>query len=54
MTSTVGITNFNDLPNNAKEYISTIEKISGTKVVMISTGPSRHQIIILEDIFKHQ
>ena len=54
MTSTVGITNFDDLPNNAKKYISTIEEISGIKVVMISTGPSRDQIIILEDIFKHQ
>ena len=53
-SSTVGITNFHDLPDNAKKYISTIEDISGTKVVMISTGPSRHQIITLEDIFNHQ
>ena len=53
-SSTVGITNFHDLPDNAKKYVSTIEDISNTKVVMISTGPSRHQIITLEDIFNHQ
>ena len=50
-SSTVGITDFNKLPENAKKYVKTIEEISGTRVVMISTGPSRNQIIILEDIF---
>lgn len=51
-SSTVGITNYDELPENAKKYIKTIEEISKTKVVMISTGPSRDQIIVLEDIFK--
>ena len=50
-SSTVGITDFKKLPENAKKYVKTIEEISGTRVVMISTGPSRNQIIILEDIF---
>ena len=53
MCSTVGITNYEELPDNAKKYIKTIEEISETKVVMISTGPSRNQIIILDDILKN-
>ena len=51
MSSTVGITDYDKLPDNAKKYIKTIEEISKTRIVMISTGPSRDQIITLEDIF---
>jgi adenylosuccinate synthase len=50
-SSTVGITDYDELPLNAKKYIKTIEEISEAKIVMISTGPSRDQIITLEDIF---
>ena len=50
-SSTVGITNYNELPDNAKKYIKAIEEISETKIVMISTGPSRNQIITLNDVF---
>ena len=50
-SSTVGITDYYELPLNAKKYIKTIEEISEAKIVMISTGPSRDQIITLEDIF---
>ena len=53
MSSTLGITNYQELPDNAKKYINMIEEISGTRVVMISTGPSRDQIIIRDDIFKN-
>ena len=51
-TSTVGIKNFDNLPENARKYIKTIEDISSTPIVMISTGPSRDQIIKIRDIFK--
>ncbi|MDA7841805.1 adenylosuccinate synthase [Gammaproteobacteria bacterium] len=50
-SSTVGITNYEDLPENAKAYIKTIEKLSKTPIVMISTGPARNEIICLKDIF---
>ena len=50
-SSTVGVTNYEDLPENAKAYIKTIEKLSKTPVVMISTGPARNEIICLKDIF---
>ncbi|GIS46328.1 MAG: hypothetical protein Ct9H90mP18_06600 [Gammaproteobacteria bacterium] len=47
-----GITNFNDLPTAAKEYIRTIEKLANVPVVLISTGPSRDQKIF-KKIFFH-
>ena len=51
LSSTVGITNFNDLPTAAKEYIRTIEKLANVPVVLISTGPSRDQIIVQKNLF---
>ena len=50
-SSTVGITKYKDLPKNAKTYIKTIEELSKTPIVMISTGPARDEIICLKDIF---
>ena len=48
---TVGINNFNNLPPNAKKYIEKIEEICETKIVIISTGPDRRQVISRDDIF---
>ncbi|MBT3548450.1 MAG: adenylosuccinate synthase [Gammaproteobacteria bacterium] len=50
-SSTVGITEYKDLPENAKAYIKKIEELSKTPVVMISTGPARDEIICLTDVF---
>ena len=50
MQSTVGINDFNKLPENAKKYIEKIESLCNTEVVMISTGPDRRQIIIKKNI----
>lgn len=47
--STVGITNFDDLPQNAKIYIKRIEELVGCPVDIISTGPDRDETIILRD-----
>ena len=44
-SSTVGITEFNSLPKNAKAYIETIEKLTDTPIDIISTGPARDEII---------
>ena len=44
-SSTVGITKYQDLPKNARSYIETIEKLSDISVDIVSTGPSRNQII---------
>ncbi|MEC9206128.1 MAG: adenylosuccinate synthase [Pseudomonadota bacterium] len=49
--STIGITEFSNLPKNAKLYIQKIEELSNTSVDLISTGPSRKDIIQLKNIF---
>jgi len=51
-TSTVGIKNFEDLPENARNYIFYLEKILGTPVDMISTGQKRDEIIIRRNPFQ--
>ena len=51
-SSTNGIKNFNDLPENAKIYIKELEKFIETKISSISTGPERNDTILIEDPFK--
>jgi adenylosuccinate synthase len=40
-----GITDYSKLPENAKNYVSTIEDILGVKVTIVSVGPERSQTI---------
>ena len=47
--STVGITNYDDLPENARIYIKRIEELIGCPVDIISTGPDREETIVLRD-----
>ena len=49
--STVGITEYDDLPKNAKAYIETIEKLADISIDIISTGPARNEIIQKINIF---
>ena len=44
-SSTVGVTNYDELPANAKKYIETIERLADISVDIISTGPARNEII---------
>ena len=41
-----GIRNYADLPENCRNYIEFIEKEIGFKLVMVSNGPARENIII--------
>ena len=50
-TSTKGIKNIEDLPENAKNYIFAIEDFIGTKVSSISTSPEREDTILIENPF---
>jgi adenylosuccinate synthase len=43
---TVGITRLEQLPDRAREYLSFLEKESGTRLAMISTGAGREQTIL--------
>lgn len=44
--STVGVTNYADLPEKARAYLARIEELAGVPVDIISTGPDREQTII--------
>jgi adenylosuccinate synthase len=46
--STRGITNYDDLPANAKSYLGAMEALCGAPVHLVSTGPDRKEIIILQ------
>ena len=50
-TSTYGVTNYKQLPHNAKKFLSEIESIVGCRISIISTGPDRNHTIMLDDIF---
>ncbi|MEA1917652.1 MAG: adenylosuccinate synthase [Campylobacterota bacterium] len=44
---TEGVKNYSDLPQNAKDYLSAIEKMCETKIGLISTSPDRNDTILL-------
>jgi adenylosuccinate synthase len=48
-TSTEGITKMEKLPKAAREYLAFVEKESGARIGMVSTGPGREQTIFVED-----
>ena len=52
-SSTKGIKNFNDLPRNAKNYVSELGKFIETKISSISTSPERNDTILIEDPFNN-
>jgi len=45
--STEGITEYDKLPKLAQEYLEFVERESGAKIGMVSTGPDRAQTITL-------
>ncbi|WP_405233567.1 adenylosuccinate synthase [Lentisalinibacter salinarum] len=49
--STVGITDYDALPANARSYLARIEAIVGTPIDIISTGADREQTIVLRHPF---
>jgi adenylosuccinate synthase len=51
-TSTEGITEYEKLPQRAREYLTFIEKEAGARIGMISTGPDRDHTILVEDFVK--
>tara|TARA_A100000164_G_C21837577_1_gene738480 strand:- start:577 stop:1281 length:705 start_codon:yes stop_codon:yes gene_type:complete len=45
--STFGITDYEDLPTNAKKYLNYLEEKMNVKIYMVSTGPKRDQTIFI-------
>lgn len=50
--STVGATDYEQLPENARRYLARIEEIVGAPIHIISTGPDRAETIVLKNPFK--
>jgi adenylosuccinate synthase len=48
-TSTVGMTELEQLPKNARAYVDFISKSIGVEIGLVSTGPERNQTIIIRD-----
>lgn len=48
-SETLGITNFDDLPEKAKQYVEFLSNSIGVEIGLISTGPERDQTIILQE-----
>ena len=49
--TTSGVTTIDQLPKQARQFISSIESLLSTKVALVSTGPDRKNIIVLDEIF---
>jgi len=47
--STQGTTAFDKLPVKAREYLAFVEKETGAKIGIVSTGPGREQTIMLDE-----
>ena len=50
--STLGAKKVEDLPANARAYISFLEEQVGTSIDIISTGPDRIETIVLRNPFE--
>jgi adenylosuccinate synthase len=51
-TETKGIGDLNKLPKAASEYLSFIEKETGARIGMISTGPGREETIFVDEFLE--
>ena len=49
--STLGVTDFDQLPKKAQDYLHFLEKESGAKIGMVSTGPDRAETILVHHPF---
>lgn len=45
------MTNYEDLPENAKQYVQRLGELTGVSISMVSVGPERDQTILLLDPF---
>jgi adenylosuccinate synthase len=50
--STIGITQWGQLPANAQAYLSRVQEVAGVAIDMVSTGPDRDETILLRHPFK--
>jgi adenylosuccinate synthase len=51
-TTTAGLTNWEQLPNNARRYLERMQTLIGAPIDMVSTGPDRVHTILLRHPFR--
>ena len=51
-SSTFGVNRYDELPQKAKDYLAFVEKESGAKIAIISTGPDREQTIFMPEFMQ--
>ena len=44
-----GIRNFDDLPQNTKQYLKRVEELTETPIQIVSVGPGREETMVLEN-----
>jgi adenylosuccinate synthase len=49
--ATIGITDFAQLPANARSYLARMEQLAGVPIDIVSTGPDRTETIVLRHPF---
>jgi adenylosuccinate synthase len=49
--STFGLSQWDDLPANARNYLKRLEQLCGVPVAIVSTGPERDETIVLDHPF---
>ena len=50
-STTTGINDFKDLPEQAQKYISRISELTKTKIDLVSTSPKREDTILINKLF---
>jgi adenylosuccinate synthase len=45
------IRKFEDLPENAQNYLKRIEELIGVPVAMVGVGPKREETIVIDNLF---
>ena len=49
--STVGVREYDELPQAARNYLDRLAEITGVPIDIVSTGPDRADTIVLRDPF---
>ncbi|WP_280189632.1 adenylosuccinate synthase [Delftia sp. PS-11] len=52
--STVGVTDYDKLPANARRYLERIEEVTGVPIAMVSTSPDRDHTILMQNPYAAQ
>ena len=50
--SSFGVTQWDELPANARAYLKRVEALIGAPIAMVSTGPDREHTILLRHPYK--